>query len=346
MADATMPTTRPVLGPAEHLFQLAFGYVISSALYVAVKLKIADHIIRGAATTAELARETGVNEDALYRVLRALASAGVFEETSARRFGMTPTAELLREDVPSARDVVLWISDPFHHRVYAEMMHSAETGKPAAEKVCGVPVFDHFARDRELSEIFNNAMTTFSAMVIPAVLDVYDFSDVETLVDVAGGHGHVLTAILQKYPHMRGVLFDLDHVVAGAGPKIAQAGVAERCRTEAGDMFQAVSRGGDAYIMKHIIHDWDDNRAATILRNIHTALEGKPHGKVILLEAVITPGNEPDLAKLVDVEMLLLPGGRERTADEFAALFAHSGFELTRIIPNASPLSVIEARVK
>jgi hypothetical protein len=187
-------------------------------------------------------------------------------------------------------------------------------------------------------------MTAFSATVAPAMLQAYDFSGIGTLVDIAGGHGMILASILRQYPAMRGILFDLEHVLAGN--RLAELGVGDRVQLASGDFFRAVPAGGDAYIMKHIIHDWDDEKAVVILRNIRTALQGKPDGKVILLETVIPPGNAPDMGKLIDLEMLLLPGGRERTADEFAALFARGGFELTRIVPTQSPLSVIEARVK
>jgi hypothetical protein len=324
---------------------MSFGYMISSALQVATRLEIADRLADGPEPIDKLAAGTRTNEDALYRLLRALASVGVFEEVSPRRFGLTPMASCLRRDAPgSSHDMVLWISDPLHFNTYAELMHSVKTGAPAADKVVGMPVFEYLARNRELSEVFNNAMTMFSAMVIPAVLEAYDFTGIETLVDVAGGHGHVLVSILEKYPRMRGILSDVDHVVAGAGPKIAQAGVADRCRIESIDFFKAVPSGGDAYIMKHIIHDWDDDRALTILRNIRTALGGKPNGKVILLEAVLAPTNQPDFGKIIDLEMLTLPGGRERTAEEFGALFSRAGFALSRVVPTKSPLSVIEAQ--
>ena len=162
--------------------------------------------------------------------------------------------------------MALWMADPTHLRIYADAIHSVMTGQPAVEKTFGVPVFEYFPRNPELSEIFNDAMTSFSAMVVPAVLESYDFSGIRTLVDVAGGHGGVLTAVLQKHPAMQGVLFDLEHVIAGAGPRIAELGLADRCRTVAGNFFEAVPEGGDAYVMKHIIHDWDDERALLILR--------------------------------------------------------------------------------
>ena len=351
MSDVMTPAAAPpqdaaeAAAAAEHLFRIGTGYMLSRALQVAIELRVADHLAPGPRTAAELAKATGVNEDALHRVLRALASAGVFAEIEPRRFALTPPAALLRTGSPESLSPLLrWISDPFHFRVYADAMHSMKTAQPAVEKTFGVPVFEHFARDTELSAVFNDAMTTFSAIVVPGVLKAYDFTGVNVLVDVAGGHGAVLTSVLEAYPQMRGILFDLDHVVAGAEPRIERLGLKNRCQTVAGDFFAKVPAGGDAYIMKHIIHDWDDERARTILKNVRVALEGKPNGKVILLESVIEPGNAPDLGKLIDIEMLMMTGGRERTADEFAALFAASGFEMTRVVRTESPLSVVEAR--
>ncbi len=344
-----MSTSLQVAPPeaaAGHLLtQLATGHIVASALQVLLRLGIPDRLSTGERGAAELARETGVQEDGLYRLMRALATVGVVDETSPRRFSLTPAGQLLRSGVPgSMRDMALWITSPFHFRVYAELMHSVETGQPAAEKVTGMPVFEYFAEQPELSEIFNNAMTNMSEVVIRAALEAYDFGGINLLVDVAGGHGAVLTSILKRYPQMRGVLFDLDHVVAGARPRIEALGLSDRTATTAGDFFQAVPPGGDAYIMKHIIHDWDDARASTILRNIRTAM-GTKRGRVILLESVLQPGNAPDFGKVIDLEMLAMPGGRERTADEFRALFANAGFSMTRIVPTQSPLSIVEAVV-
>ena len=190
--------------------------------------------------------------------------------------------------------------------------------------------------------MFNDAMTAFSAPVVNAALEAYDFSGIGLLVDVAGGHGEVLMSILKKYPNVRGVLSDVGHVIEGAKPRITIAGLADRCQAVPCDFFAAVPEGGDAYIMKHIIHDWDDARATTILKNIAKAM-GAKRGKVILLESVIAAGAAPDLGKFIDIEMLALPGGKERSADEFRALFAGAGFELTRVVPTQSPLSVVEA---
>jgi hypothetical protein len=340
---SSAPNLPPEAAAAQLVIQLATGHFVSSALQVVTRLGIPDHLALRPRTAAELAAETGVQEDALFRVLRALASVGVFDEVEPRRFALALPGQMLRADTPGGlRDTVLWISSPFHFRVYGELMHSVRTGQPAAEKVAGMPVFEHFARDQELSQIFNNAMTSFSDVVIPAALRAYDFSGIGLLVDVAGGHGAVLTSILKQHPDMRGILFDLEHVVAGASPRIEAAGVADRLQTRHGDFFKEVPAGGDAYIMKHILHDWDDARAILILRNIHTAM-GDKRGRVILLESVVQPGNTPDFAKIIDLEMLAMPGGRERTEEEFRTLFAQGGFELSRIVPTESPLSVIEA---
>jgi hypothetical protein len=339
----TIPTPGTPVDPSQHVFQIATGYIASTALYVAARLRIADLLSEGPRAADDLARATGAKADPLYRVLRSLSAIGVFEEVSPRVFANNQPSETMRSgSAGSTFDMALWISDPFHLRVYADAMHTIITGQPAVEKTEGVPVFEVFPRNPELSEIFNNAMTAFSAFIVPAVLEAYDFSGIGTLVDVAGGHGQLLISILQKHRGMRGVLFDMEHVLAGAAPRISAAGLDARITTQTGDFFKAVPSGGDAYIMKHIIHDWDDDRALTILRNIKSAM--KTGGRVILVESVLAPPNTPDFGKLMDLEMLLLPGGRERTEPEFRALFAAAGLELTRILPTKSPLSVLEAR--
>jgi hypothetical protein len=323
--------------------QLSTGYIISGSLQIVTKLRIPDHLADGPQTTQALARHSQTNEDALYRVMRALAMVGVFHETAPRTFALTPVGDLLRSGRPGLYDMAMWITSPYHFRVWSNVMHTMHTGEPVWEKTNGMPVFEHFEKDQDLSRIFNNAMTQFSAMISAPVLDAYDFSGIHTLVDIAGGHGQTLTSILKKYPAMRGILFDLDHVVDGADPVIAAANCTDRCETVSGDFFKAVPKA-DAYLMQHIIHDWDDERCTLILKNIHAALAGQRHGRVMLIESVIQPGDAPDFGKLIDLEMLVTPGGRERTAEEYRALFAGAGFEMTRIVPTKSPVSVIEAR--
>ncbi len=329
--------------PADLVLQVSSGYIASIALNVAIELGIADRITDEPRNAADLAQETGVNTDALFRILRLLASLGIFKETAPHTFAHTPASEALRSGSHgSVRDVALWWCDPFHFRIYAEMMHSVRTGNPCADKVLGMPAFDYFRTDPRESEMFNHAMTAFSGIEVPAALEVYDFGGIGTLVDIAGGHGQMICSILQKYPQMRGVLTDLDHVLAGAAQAIRRAGLEDRCALQTCDFFHSAPAGGDAYIMKHIIHDWDDPRALTILRNIHTAM-GEKKGKVILLEMVMPPGNDPHPAKFLDLEMLTLVSGRERSETEFAELFHRAGFKLTRIVPTQAPVCVIEA---
>jgi O-methyltransferase domain len=334
----------PNMAAGQTVFQIALGYIASSALHAVTRLGIADRVANGPVTVDALARDVGVQADPLYRVMRTLASLGVFEERSPRTFASNAAADMLQSRPGSLRDIAMFMTDPLHFRVYAELSHSLETGKPAVEKVVGMPVFEYFAKDVEESSLFNDAMTSMSAAVVPAVLKAYDFSGIGVLADIAGGHGHVLGSILQQYPAMRGMLFDLGHVIAGATAKLTEMGVANRCTLTSGDFFASVPSGADAYIMKHIIHDWDDEQALRILRNIRTALGERKDGRLLLIETVVAQGNQPDFGKLVDLEMMLFPGGRERTADEFAALLARAGFEMTRIVPNESPLAVIEAR--
>jgi O-methyltransferase domain/Dimerisation domain len=337
------PEVSPEAAAAQQLMQLSTGYIASTCLYLAVKLRIPDRLASSPRTAADLANELSVDEDALFRVLRTLTSLGVFEEGAPRTFANNLASSMVRSGTTgSMYEMALWMSDPFHFAVYADAMYSLQTGRPAIEKTFGMPVFEYFPKHPDESEVFNNAMTMFSGMVIPAVLEVYDFSGIGTLVDVAGGHGRVLTSILEKYPDINGVLFDLEHVLAGARTLIDSRHLAGRCRTIAGDFFKGVPDGADAYIMKHIIHDWDDQRATVILKNIRAAMNRG--GRLILLESVVAAGSQPDFAKLIDLEMLLLPGGRERTEQEFRDLLSAAGFTLTRIVPTKSPLSVIEAK--
>lgn len=331
-----------LLPPPVALMQMVTGYVISQAIYVAAKLGIADLLKDGPKSSDELAKVVGADARSLYRVLRSLSSVGVFAETSDKSFALTPLAELLRTDVPgSLHAMAVWMNEPFHWRVYEEMLESVKTGKLAFEHVFGMEPFPYFVENPEVAKIFDDAMTSFSIMTAPAVTAAYDFSSIKKLVDVAGGHGLLISSILKANPGVQGVLFDMPSVIEGAGRLIEEAGVADRCEKVAGDFFEAVTAGGDAYIMKHIIHDWDDERSLVILRNCHRAMTAG--GKLLVVEVVIPPGNEPSFGKLMDIEMMLLPGGTERTEAEYRELFRAAGFELTRIVPTGSPVSVIEA---
>jgi hypothetical protein len=325
------------------------SYIPCAALWVAAELKLAD-LIAGSKPVAELAHNTNTNEDALFRILRLLAMVGIFTETEPRHFALTPPAELLRSDHPqSMRDTVVFLGDPLHFNIAAELLHSVRTGEPTVEHLTGKPAFEYFATNQVEFDRFHRAMTNLSAIAVGAALEAYDFSNFGTIVDVGGGHGFAICSILQKYPHMQGVLFDMKDIVPGADKRIRELGLEKRCRTAYGDFFQSVPEGADVYFMKHILHDWTDEQATTILRNCRRAFDASPErkrpGKVVLLEFVVPPGNQPHPSKVIDIEMLFFPGGRERMEQEWRELFAGAGFHLTRIVPTQSPFSVIEAEV-
>lgn len=335
------PSAAP--NPMQQVMQVASGYIASSALYVVAELGLADHMVNGPRSAAELAEATGANANAVHRVLRLLASLGIFEQQGGETYGLNDAARLLCTDAPgSLRGSTRFLPDPLHFRVYADMLHSVRTGQPAVEKALGMPVFEYLEQNPEYSEIFNEAMTATSVPAANAAIEAYDFKRYKTIIDVGGGHGEVLMSILRACPDSRGIVADLGHVVEGAVGRIAAAGQSDRCQTAACDFFESVPGGGDLYLMKYIIHDWDDERAATILRNIGKAI-GDGKGIVVLLEMVVPEGPVPHISKVIDLEMLAMPGGRERTAKEYEELFDSSGFELTRIYPTDSYFSVIEA---
>jgi O-methyltransferase domain/Dimerisation domain len=328
---------------AGEIMQLATGYMPAACLYAATKLKIADLLTGGPKPISELARAgQGVNANALYRILRALASLGVFQEVEAGTFANTPISERLRSNVAeSSRDTVLFMANPMHLRVFAELMHSVETGETAMKKATGMDSFTFFEGNHGESEAFNAAMTSISASLVGPVIAAYDFGESGTLADIGGGHGVLLAAILQKHPGLRGIIFDLPHVVEGAKPRIGSLGLESRCEIAAGSFFEPLP-AAESYILKSIIHDWDDAHAIAILKNCSKAMRGKD-GKVILLEFVVVPGNDPSLAKWIDIEMLAMAGGRERTEAEYADLFAKAGLKLSRVVRTPSPFCVIEA---
>ena len=328
--------------PEAIITQLAFGAMMTQALYVAAKLGVADLLADKPQTVSELASATKTHERALYRVLRSLASVGIFEETDPQVFSLTPLAERLRSDAPgSLRNGAIFMGEEWHWRVWGNMLYSVQTGKPAWGHVHGAEVFDYFGANPQQAEIFNGAMTDMSVGTAPSVVKAYDFNGIKTLADIAGGHGYLLSQVLKANPGMKGILFDVQPVIAGANALLEKEGVSERVEKVSGDFFSSVPKGADAYMMKHIIHDWDDERSIKILRNINEAMN--PEGKVLIIEVVVPEGNEPHYSKLLDLEMLVSPGGAERTAEEYRALLAAAGFQLTRIVPTTSPFSIIEA---
>jgi len=328
--------------PEVVLTQIMLGSLAAQALYVPAKLGIADLLADGPKSVEELATATDTHAPSLYRVLRAVASLGVFTEQENRKFALNANAEPLLSNRPnSMRDMTIFMGEDWHWEVWGKTMYSVRTGKSAWAEMHGEDVFGYFKENSEALGIFNRAMTSLSALSTKAVIEAYDFTGINTLIDIAGGHGRLLTDILEANPSTRGVLFDMPQVIEGARENVAKTKAADRVEFVAGDFFESVPAGGDAYIMKHIIHDWDDERALTILRNIKRAMN--PGGRVLLVESVIADGNNQDFSKLMDIEMLVSPGGKERTAAEYEDLFARAGLRLTRILPTKSAYSVIEA---
>ncbi len=320
---------------------MMFGFAASRAIGVAAELYIADLLKEGAKSAEELALQTGSHPRSLYRVLRACASVGVFSEDSEKRFTLTPLAEPLLSDVPgSLRAFFEMMTTDWQFETWAHLPYSVQTGKPAFDKVHGTSSFEYFWTNEKAGRVFNDAMTSNSAFTSAAMMDSYDFSAVSKLVDVGGGHGLLLASILKKYPQLQGVLFDVLHVVEAAKTTLDAYGVTSRCETASGDFFQSVPPGGDLYIMKHIIHDWNDEQCIGILKNCRNAMA--TGGKILVMEMVLPEGNTPSIGKFLDLQMMLFLPGCERTEDEYRKLFDKAGFELSRIIPTPSPFSILE----
>lgn len=324
----------------QQLDQMITGYWTSQAIYAAAKLGIADLLVDNPQTAAQLAAATDTNAGALYRVLRALASIGIFEENEQQEFTLTPMAEFLRSDVPGSKRALAMMSGDEQFQCWSEIMYSVKTGKTSFDKVFGQPIFEYLSQHEDKGQIFDQAMMGIHGRETGEIMQAYDFSGIQTLVDVGGGNGSNITHILQQYPEMQGILFDLSHVVERAQPHIEAAGLSERCEIVGGNFFEAVPGNADAWFMRHIIHDWDDEKSLTILKNCHTAMPAD--AKLLVVESVIPAGNEPFAGKFLDLVMLMIPGGKERMAEEYRSLFAEAGFELTRIIPTESELSIIE----
>lgn len=327
--------------PQLALFQMATGYWVSQAIYVAAKLGIADLLKDGARTSDELAQATATHAPTLYRALRALGSVGIFQEDEGGRFSLTPLSEPLQDGPNSARAMAIHLIEDASWQAWGDLLHSVQTGESAFKHVHGLEVFDYYAAHPESNRVFNEAMTDYSSVVSAAVVQAYDFSQAGKIVDVGGGHGHLLATILKANPNSKGVIFDLPPAVEGARACIEAEGLNERCELVGGDFFESVPEGGDVYTLKTIIHDWDDERAISILKNINRAM--KRDAKVVIIETIIPSNNEPSFAKFGDLHMLVMTGGRERTAAEYGKLFAAAGLELSNVIPTGSMMGIVEA---
>jgi hypothetical protein len=326
--------------PWQQLLEMIIGSWVSRAIYVAAKLPIADLLSDGPRPAEELAAAAGVAPRPLYRLLRALAGVGVFAQEADGRFRLNPRAESLRTGGPDSLRALAVMLGEEQDRCWDDLFETVRTGESAFDRLYGRPVFAYLGEHPEQATLFDAAMTGFSGRAMRAVLDAYDLSGVATLADVGGGLGSNLAAALGRYPALRGLLFDRPHVVARARPRLKAAGVAGRCAVEGGDFFEAAPRGADAYLLGHILHDWDDAKAGLILDNLRRAM---PAGaKLLVVEYVLPEGDGGSFAKLLDLHMMVAIGGLERTEAEYRRLFAAHGFRLTRVVPTASDISVIE----
>jgi len=325
----------------QRLLQMITGYWTSMAIHVAAKLKLADFVKDGPKSAEELAHATQTQPQALYRLLRALSSVEVFSEDAHGRFSLTPMAECLLDVHGSQRAVAIMMGDE-HYQSWGDLLHCIQTGQPAFDHLYGKPVFDWLSEHPKEAKIFDSAMTGFHGPETQAMIDAYDYTGIRTLVDIGGGNGSVLSAVLAKYPTLHGILCDLPGVIERAKANLADAGVAGRCQTIAGSFFEAAPPGGDAYQMRHIIHDWTDEQCHTILSHIRNVIPAD--GRLLVIEMVIKPRNEPQPAKWLDLNMMVIPGGKERTEAEYRAMYAKAGFRLERIVPTPTEVSVIEGR--
>jgi hypothetical protein len=322
------------------MLQMIGGAQVAGAIGCLAKLGVPEMVESGPRSAEDLARQIGAHPGALYRLMRATASVGVLSEGPDGKFSQTPLSAVLRRDArPSLRALAMMQTSEWHMRGWERLEYSVRTGKTALDEVLGMPVFEHFKRNPADAQVFNDAMTDFSMIDSPAVAEAYSFEGIGSVVDVAGGHGLLLATILSRNPKLQGTLLDAAHVIAGAkdGPLKP---FLSRCTLIAGDMFASVPAGADAYMMKHIIHDWPDDMCVKLLRQCRKAVN--PGGKLLVVDSVIQPGNDFSPAKFLDLQMLLFPGGLERTERQFRDLFAAAGWSLNRIVPTAAGDAIIE----
>jgi hypothetical protein len=335
-----MTKTKDGNPPPPVLFQMATGYWVSQAIYVAAKLGIADLLKDGPQSCVALATATGADPASLFRLMRALSSVGIFSQLGQNRFAMSRLAESLQTEVHgSLRAMVITIGE-IHYQACGDLLHSVQTGSPAFNNVFGTSLFDYLQQNADAADTFNQGMTNLSSMLAYAVLMAYDFEGISSIVDIGGGQGKLLGKILQFNPDTRGTVFDMFSTIEMANQQ-PDKNACGRCSYLVGDFFTSVPQGADAYLLCGVIHDWNDERAITILRNCRAAMTKK--SKLLLVDTVVPDAASVSFSKLLDLNMLVMNGGRERTKAEFCALLEAAGYKLTRIVPTMAPQSVIEA---
>ena len=332
----------PLPPPHVQLIQMAMAHWVSRIAYVAAKLGLADHLASGPKTADDLAGPTGTHAPSLYRLMRALTNLNILTEDASHRFALTPLGEALKTGAPgSARPSILTLASDWMSRGWEQLLYSVQTGGCGFEQSLGMPLFDWLARHPEDASLFSETMMGFHGAEPAAVAAAYDFSGLSTLIDVGGATGHLLATILAGNPASRGILYDLPHVVRDAPALIQARGLADRVTIEAGSFFDRVPGGGDAYLLSHIIHDWTESQCLTILGHCRRAMT--PGSRLLIIEMVLPSDNAPHPGKMLDMMMLVGPGGQERTESEYRELLGKAGFRLTRLVPTETAVSVVEA---
>jgi hypothetical protein len=323
------------------LFEMATAYWLSQAIYVAAKLGIADLLKDGSQSYVALATSTGSDAPSLFRLMRALSSVGIFSQIDKDRFALSQLAESLQTTVHgSLRAMVITLGE-IHYQAWGNLLYSVQTGSPAFNDVFGANLFDYLQQNVDASDAFNQGMASVSSMLAYAVLIAYDFAGISSIVDIGGGQGELLEKILQFNPDMRGTVFDTSSTIQRSQEQLGNNARSRRCSYVTGNFFTSVPQGADAYLLCGVIHDWDDDRAVTILRNCRKAMTGS--GRLLLVEMIVPDAASPSFSNLLDLNMLAMNGGRERTIAEFCALLNAADYKLTRIVPTMAPQSVIEA---
>lgn len=324
------------------VLSLSLGYVMGQALHAAAKLNIPDAMADGPRTIDDIAAWTGTHAPSLRRLLRTLASGGIVTELDTGEFALTTLGHTLRSGIDgSVRDAVIWVSEPMHYGSCGDLAYTVKTGAPAFDSRVGAAYFDHLAANPQAGRVWDAGMACFSSMEDAPIAGAYAFPTGAHVIDIGGGHGGFLGEVLRANPTARGLLFDRAAVVAHP-QRLAVPELAGRYDVAAGDFFDAVPSGGDVYVYKRILHDWDDERCVTVLRRCRDAVG--TGSRLLVIDAVIPPGNDPHPAKIVDMVMMSILPGRERTEREFAQLFAAAGFHLTRVIPTHSMLAIVEGK--
>ncbi|WP_334519283.1 methyltransferase [Bradyrhizobium sp. AZCC 2230] len=341
MADSIQAAAAS-LPPHVQLIQMGTAGAVANVLHIAARLGLADKLAHGPGSAVELAGPLALHAPSLHRLMRAMASLGLLTEGERLRFSLTRLGEALKSDAPgSARSTLLMTGSSWVGSGFANLLHSLQTGRPGFEKAQGMPFFAYLAQHPDDASVFSEAMVGIHGAEPPAVAAAYDFSMLRTVVDVGGASGNMLAAILARHPAPRGLLFDQPHALVGAAKLLEDNGVVDRVTVEPGDFFQSVPSGGDAYVLSHVLHDWNDDQCITILGHCRKAM--KPDGRLLIVEMVLPPGDVPHPGKILDMVMLVLIGGQERTEVEYARLLDKAGFGLSRVVATQSPVSVIEA---